>query len=234
MVEAHVVDVLGPQPGLRESLVGMVPDRRQHLVREELAELLDLLRVVGSLDWSLGDGRLVRERPELPVEVLELHDLEPVDDVHVGVGPLRGTPEGELQGVAGRCDVDGANAPDPVLRRREASAELSGRLANRRRPIASRPRLVGLIELVKRLETDLLDLDLRNLNDSHRALLLGISATQPTLESHPRSRRRVRAKRGWVGQRPTANAAMDGFRRLYRRNPSIVDTGRLGPPHLPL
>ena len=105
VVEADVVDVLGAQPDLGQRLVGVVPDRRQHLVGEELAELLDQLRVVRRLGRALGDGRLVGERLQLAVEVLELDDLEAVDDVDVGVGALRGAAEGELERVAAprRC-----------------------------------------------------------------------------------------------------------------------------------
>ena len=151
VVEADEVDVLRPQPDLGERLVGVVPDRREHLVGEELAELLDLLRVERRLGRPLGDRRLVGERPQLAVEVLELDDLQPVDDVDVGVGPLRRAAEGELQRVAGRGDVDRAHPANPVLRDREAGAELGGGLADRRRPVAARPGLVGVVELVERL-----------------------------------------------------------------------------------
>ena len=168
VVEADVVDVLGAQPGLGERLVGVVPDRRQDLVGEELAELLDLLRVVGRLGRPLGDGGLVGERPQPPVEVLELDHLQAVDDVDVGVRPLRGAAEGELQRVAGGGDVDRADRAHPVLRGREASPELGSGLADRRRPVAARPGVVGLVELVEGPQPDALDLDLGNLDDGHR------------------------------------------------------------------
>ena len=103
------------------------------------------------------------------VEVLELDDLEPVDDVDVRVRPLGGAAEGELERVAGRGDVDRADRAhrfSGVAKRARNSAAAS-RIAAGRSPrgqvsFASSNSWNGL-------QPDLLDLDLGNLDDGHRA-----------------------------------------------------------------
>ena len=169
VVEADVVDVLGTQAHLGQRLVGVVPDRGQDLVGEELAEPLDLLRVIRRLRGAFGHGGLVGEGPELAVEVLELNHLEAVDDVDEGIRGLGGAPEGELERIPGRCNVHRPNGAHTVLGRGEPGAKLGRGLPDRGRPIAARPGLVGRIELVERLQADLFDLDLGNLDDRHRA-----------------------------------------------------------------
>src|SRR5215210_6767662 len=67
---------------------------------------------------------------------------------------------------------------------RTARTRFSG-VAERRRAVAARPRLIGRVELVERLQADLLDLDLRNLDDGHRVFLLSlVDPFGPTTANH--------------------------------------------------
>ena len=75
-----------PQPGDR--LLDRVVEGREHLVGEELAVALQQLVVERGLGGALGDRRLPGERLQLALEVLELHDHEPVHDVDVRVERL--------------------------------------------------------------------------------------------------------------------------------------------------
>ena len=145
--------------GLRERLGDRVVDVGEHLVGEELAEALDLL-VVGSLRRTLGNSRLVGERPEPPLEVLELDDLEPVDDVDVGVGAPGGAAERELERVqpmrCPRCGPRGPGCPRSRSRRgtrppprgsRPGDRRAAGSRSPRRtQPPASGRALLGLLD----------------------------------------------------------------------------------------
>jgi hypothetical protein len=164
VVEADVVDVLGPQPDLGQGLIRAVRDLGQDLVGEKVAIALNELLIEGRLGGALRDGRLVGERPQPPVEVLELDHLQAVDDVDEGVHAPRRAAERELDRVAGRADVDRAHGPDLVVSGGEAGSELGRRLADRRRAVAAGPGLVRLVELAERLQAELLGL----LQDGHR------------------------------------------------------------------
>ena len=95
----------GSEPADRDRLGDRVVEGREHLVGEELAVAVQQLVVERRLSRALGDRRLPRQRAQLAVEVLELHDHEPVDDVDVGVEPLGGPGERELGRVGGRGEV---------------------------------------------------------------------------------------------------------------------------------
>ena len=166
VVEADVVDVLGASPTRASASSGWsrsspAPCRR------------------GTRPGARSAARRTAPRPgprapsarrracAAALEALELDHLEAVDDVDVGVRALGRPAEGELQRVAGRGDVDGADPGDPVLRRREPRPELGRRLADRRRPVATRPGLVRGLELRERLQPDAVEADLGCFGHGH-------------------------------------------------------------------
>ena len=144
MVEAHVVDVGRREAALGDRLLDRVVEAWRTPCRRGTR------RSASAAGRRTGPRRRPRRssapRPafQRPLEVLELHDHEPVDDVHERVDPLRGAVEREGQRIAGGSEVHGLDPAHAVLgianRPRNCAPPPGSRRAGRPGATRRRPR----------------------------------------------------------------------------------------------